>query len=247
MPESETENGLRAADTAERPGHAEAVAAAGASARDLTGVSLSTARLVLREFGADDIDAINEACQDELIQRYTTVPSPHARSDAEKFVLEVAPAGRRAGTDAVFGVFVAGGAQTGAAQTGTAQTGAGPADSPSAKWGGLVGAVGMHRIAHLGEPCGGNGELGYWAARWARGHGYVAEAAAAVCRWGFAELGLARIEWYSLAGNESSWAVARRCGFVREGTLRAWLVHRGARHDAWAGSLLPGELPDTTA
>jgi RimJ/RimL family protein N-acetyltransferase len=222
----------------ESPGHVGAAVPAAATARDLTGVSLSTARLVLREFGADDIDAVNEACQDELIQRYTTVPSPYTRSDAEKFVLEIAPAGRRAGTDAVFGVFVA---------DGGAQTGAGPAESAPARWGGLVGAVGMHRIAHLGESYGGNGELGYWAAPWARGHGYVAEASAAVCRWSFADLGLARIDWYALAGNEGSWAVARRCGFVREGTLRAWLVHRGARHDAWAGSLLPGELPDTTA
>ncbi|HEY3869093.1 MAG TPA: GNAT family N-acetyltransferase [Actinocrinis sp.] len=238
MRESETEDGPRAAETVESHRHVGAAGAGATVARDLTGVSLSTARLVLRELGADDIDAITAACQDELIQRYTTVPSPYSRADAEKFVLEVSPAGRRAGTDAVFGVFVAGGADG---------AGAGPADSVLARQGGLVGTVGMHRIAHVGASYGGNGELGYWAAPWARGHGYVAEAAAAVCRWGFADLGLARIEWYALSGNESSWAVARRCGFRRDGTLRAWLVHRGARHDAWAGSLLPGELTDTTS
>jgi RimJ/RimL family protein N-acetyltransferase len=239
MPDSEITGGPRTAENADTvetvasSGHAGQAGPAVAPRRDFTGLSLSTARLVLREFRDDDIDAITEACQDELIQRNTTVPSPYTRGEAVKFVREACPDGRRAGKDVVFGVFVAGGAEE--------------VDARLAQRGGLVGAVGMHRIGHLGAPCGGNGELGYWAASWARGHGYVAEAAAAVCRWGFADLGLTRIEWYALAGNEDSWAVARRCGFVREGTLRSWLVHRGVRHDAWAGSLLPGELVGAAA
>lgn len=226
MPDTETAEGPQTAGTVATAEHGGPVGPVAAPVRDLTGISLRAPGLVLREFGEADLDVITEACQDELIQRYTTLPSPYSRSDAEKFVLEISPKGRAAGTDAVFGVFEAGGA------------------GDLAAWGGLVGAVGMHRIAHLDAPFGGNGELGYWTAPWARRRGLTARAAAAVCRWGLDELGLARIEWYAVAGNEGSWGVARRCGFVREGTLRAWLVHRGARHDAWAASLLPGELPD---
>jgi RimJ/RimL family protein N-acetyltransferase len=65
-----------------------------------------------------------------------------------------------------------------------------------------------------------------------------------VCRWGFAELGLARVLAFkgeAVAGNTASWRVVEKLGFVREGTLRAFLVQRGVRKDAWTGSLLRGE------
>ena len=53
-------------------------------------VTLRTERLVLRAPTADDIDAITAACQDPAIQRFTSVPSPYARTDAEDFVRLVA-------------------------------------------------------------------------------------------------------------------------------------------------------------
>lgn len=53
-------------------------------------VTLRTERLVLSSPDASDIDAIYEACQDPLIQRFTTVPSPYQRADAEGFVELVA-------------------------------------------------------------------------------------------------------------------------------------------------------------
>lgn len=49
-------------------------------------VILRTPRLVLSVPTADDVDAIAAACQDPDIQRFTLVPSPYARSDAEDFV-----------------------------------------------------------------------------------------------------------------------------------------------------------------
>lgn len=52
-------------------------------------VTLRTRRLVLSLPTAADVDAIFEACQDAEIQRYTTVPSPYARTDAETFVARV--------------------------------------------------------------------------------------------------------------------------------------------------------------
>lgn len=53
-------------------------------------VTLRTERLVLSAPTADDIDAIFAACQDELIQRYTTVPVPYERQHAEGFVEKTA-------------------------------------------------------------------------------------------------------------------------------------------------------------
>jgi len=194
-------------------------AAEAAVVRDLTGVALSTPRLILREWRETDIDAITEACQDEQIQRYTMVPAPYTRADAEKFVRETSPALRAAGTDAVFGVF--------AADPGT-----------------LVGAVGLHRIAQVAEPAGGSAGIGYWTAPWARRRGYTTEAVAAVCRWGFQEFGLALIRWDAIVGNDGSWKVARRNGFVLEGTRRACLLHRGVRKDLWVGSLLSTEFAE---
>ena len=53
-------------------------------------VILRTARLELSPPTGDDVDAIFAACQDELIQRFTTVPSPYARAHAEGFVIKAA-------------------------------------------------------------------------------------------------------------------------------------------------------------
>ena len=84
----------------------------------------------------------------------------------------------------------------------------------------------------------GDAEVGYWCVPGARGQGVVSEAVKAICRWGFAELGLARIEWAATVGNQASLAVARKCGFQEEGVARMGLVTRGVRHDGWRAALL---------
>src|ERR1700677_3331781 len=191
-------------------------AAKSAPSLDLTQVTLRTERLVLRRWAESDIDAITEVCQDPEIQRYVPVPVPYTRADAETFVREIAPSGAAAGTDVVFGVF---GAES---------------DRP-------VASVGLHRMKDLESPCGGVGEIGYWAAPGSRGRGYMTEAAREVCRWGFAELGLARIEWLAIVGNEASWRVVEKLGFAREGTLRSYSIQRGVRRDLWIGAILREE------
>jgi RimJ/RimL family protein N-acetyltransferase len=197
-------------------GHGQAATGA-AAGTDFSAVTLRTERLLLRPWGEQDIDAITAACQDPEIQRYVPVPAPYTRADAENFVREAAPRGRAAGTDVVFGAI-------------TRETGE------------AVAAVGLHRIKALGAEYGGAAEIGYWTAPGARGRGYMTEAVREVCRWGFEELGLARIEWIAVAGNEASWRVVQKLGFTLEGTLRGWLVQRGRRHDGWIGSLLRSEV-----
>lgn len=85
-------------------------------------------------------------------------------------------------------------------------------------------------------------EIGYWTAPWARGSGVMTAAARLACAWGFDQLGLGRIEWWSNVGNVASRRVAEKLGFRFEGTVRARLLHRGVRVDGWGAGLLPGEL-----
>ncbi len=48
--------------------------------------TLHAGDLVLRPATAADADAVTAACQDPEIPRWTTVPSPYARADAEWFI-----------------------------------------------------------------------------------------------------------------------------------------------------------------
>ncbi|MDX6327994.1 MAG: hypothetical protein QOI83_377 [Streptomycetaceae bacterium] len=185
--------------------------------------TLTTGRLVLRPFGPADTEALYAACQDQEIPRWTSVPSPYTREHAAAFVAQTCPDGWR--DDRLYNFAV------------TAKDN-----------GRLVGSMGLVRLELLRAPER-QAELGYWTVKEARGRGYTAEAASAVARWAFGELGVERLEWVAEAGNAGSRAVALKTGFRMEGTLRAKLVSNGTRRDMWAGSLLPSDLglPSGTA
>jgi RimJ/RimL family protein N-acetyltransferase len=53
--------------------------------------TLTGRRVLLRPWRADDVEAVLAACQDPEIQRWTQVPVPYGRADAEGFVRGVAP------------------------------------------------------------------------------------------------------------------------------------------------------------
>lgn len=53
-------------------------------------VTLRTARLVLSIPTGADIDRITEAAQDPEVPRWTTLPSPYVRQDAEEFIAKAA-------------------------------------------------------------------------------------------------------------------------------------------------------------
>jgi RimJ/RimL family protein N-acetyltransferase len=100
----------------------------------------------------------------------------------------------------------------------------------------VVGSIGM-RVN------GGTGHVGYWCAREARGQGIVPDALRALSRYGFDELGLARMELITDPDNRASQRVAEKVGYQREGVLRSHLLHPdGRRRDSVMFSLLPGEL-----
>ncbi|MEU6124816.1 GNAT family N-acetyltransferase [Streptomyces sp. NPDC047123] len=67
-------------------------------------VTLTTERLFLSIFTPADTDETYQACQDPEIQRWTTIPSPYARVDAETFIGRMVPDGWRGDAEYTFAV-----------------------------------------------------------------------------------------------------------------------------------------------
>jgi RimJ/RimL family protein N-acetyltransferase len=177
-------------------------------------VEISAGALHLRPWRPADADAVYQACQDAEIQRWTRVPSPYTRADADEFVRRTAPAGWARGTSATFAVV-------------------------DATTGGLLAAVGLDRLSDDHLSGGGNAEIGFWCAAEHRGKGVTTRAVGTVARWAFGALGVQRLGWYAEVGNWPSRRVAEKSGFTIEGTLRRWATVRGRRVDCWVGSRLP--------
>ena len=65
-------------------------------------------------------------------------------------------------------------------------------------------------------------EAFYWLDSRARGRGIASEALDLVTNWAFRDHDIVRVQVVTHLQNEPSQRVARRCGFRREGVLRAW-------------------------
>ncbi|MNX35056.1 putative ribosomal N-acetyltransferase YdaF [compost metagenome] len=87
------------------------------------------------------------------------------------------------------------------------------------------------------------GEVGYWLAEAMQGRGIITRACRAIIDFGFADLGLHRLELRCGSENLRSQAVATRLSFTREGKLRQafWMNERF--HDQVLYSLLATERP----
>jgi RimJ/RimL family protein N-acetyltransferase len=176
-------------------------------------IEITAGALHLRPWRPDDANAVHLACQDPDIQRWTLVPVPYLRSDADHFVARTAPEAWASGTGAPFAVV-------------DATTGA------------LLASVGLVHLRDSGQA-----EIGYWCAAPARGRGVTTAAVGAVARWAFGALGVGRLEWRAEVGNWASRRVAEKAGFTLEGTLRRALPRRdGTLADGWVGSLLPDDM-----
>ena len=175
-------------------------------------VTLADDRLVLSAPTESDVDTITALCQDPVIQEWTTVPSPYARSDAEGFVTGMVAAGWAQDKDYTWGIRVDGR---------------------------LVGMIGLSRQPEgsaeigywLGADVRGQGIMDRairlvlaWAFDDADGPR------------------LERIEWHAFAPNWASWRAAWRVGFRFEAAVRGAVLQRGRRRDDWAGTLLRDDV-----
>jgi RimJ/RimL family protein N-acetyltransferase len=185
-------------------------------------VSLSDDFVTLRPWSRDDAGFIADASGDPAIQRYSVPhdrrghPSPpQSITDAEAMIDEFAANWRASAT------------------TGR----------PS----GVTFAITEARSGALAGMCGVDDwsaedvvQIGYWLAPRARGRGYATRAVILLTRWLF-ELGAARVFMTIVTGNEPSVEVARRAGFVYEGTMRSHGVWRDERCDVMWFAALPKE------
>jgi RimJ/RimL family protein N-acetyltransferase len=157
-------------------------------------VELPTLRdgdLVLRPKTPGDAEALVAACQDPEIPRWTLVPSPYTRADADHFIA-ISDQDAAAGT-AVHLIAVA-------------------ADD-----GRLLGSFSVMELDR--EP--GYGEIGYWVAAAARGRGIATRAVRLLTDWARTDLGLTRIEILPHKDNEPSRRVAELAGYRDTGELVA--------------------------
>lgn len=74
-------------------------------------VEITAGRLHLRPWRPDDAEAVHAACQDPAVQRWTRVPVPYRREDAETYVGAVSEQGWTSGTAAHLAVVDAGSEQ----------------------------------------------------------------------------------------------------------------------------------------
>ena len=62
--------------------------------------------------------------------------------------------------------------------------------------------------------------IGYWLSEHVSGRGLMTRSVQQLCKYGFEQLHLERIEIRAAISNPSSWSIADRLGFTREGVLR---------------------------
>lgn len=186
-------------------------------------VTLSDGLITLRPWAAGDAPFMAEAYTDPAIRRYNgdhdrlgNPAPPLSTADAEAVIEEIAAGWREF------------------AATGKPRVAFAIVDASS---GDLAGACGVDDWTTEDVA-----QIGYWIAPTARGRGFATRATILLTRWLF-ELGAARVFLTVVEGNDGSVAVARRAGFVYEGTMRAHSVWQGNRYDVRWFAALPQEWP----
>lgn len=171
----------------------------------------------LRPWRDSDLPELVQACRDQEIVRWTSVPTDYTEADARNYL--------RQRYDAAFAGLTA------------------PFAVVDASSGRLLGSISLLRFS-WGHA---RGEVGYWLASWARGQGHATRAVRLICAWGFSALRLERIDLMAATGNPASQSVAERAGFTREAVLRDYMRGAFERQDMVMFGLLRGELDSAPA
>ncbi|MCX5556252.1 GNAT family N-acetyltransferase [Streptomyces sp. NBC_00038] len=185
-------------------------------------ISISTERLVLRALEDEDVSALAEMMNDEMVAAWTAVPQPFTEDGARSWITDYAPAERAAGR----------GLDLAVTEFLTQR---------------LVGIIQLAKTNwHVRST-----ELSYIIAPWARGEGYASEASLATAQWLFRDQKFERIELRTAADNTASQQVAQKIGCISEGVLRGACIARTRTEDGgWTDvrtdyivwSLLPEDL-----
>lgn len=149
--------------------------------------------IALRPTQEKDILSIYEACQDPLIPRFTTVPSPYTMTHATSFIREQAPAHFQQKKELLFTITK------------------GHAEEEK-----FCGVISFHTISLHNH----SAELGYWIAAAARGEGIGTTATKLISEYGFSTIGFRRIEALVNTDNIASQALLISAGFEHEGVMR---------------------------
>jgi RimJ/RimL family protein N-acetyltransferase len=185
-------------------------------------ISISTERLVLRAYEEEDIPALAEMMNDELVTAWSSAPHPFTEAVARDWITGRAPAERREGRGIVLAV----------------------SEFLTQR---LVGTVHVRNT----DWCCRSAEAGYLVAPWARGEGYASEAVLATAQWLFVDQKFERLELRTAADNTAAQQVAQKIGCISEGVLRnAGIVRSQNAHGGWlqvrtdliVWSLLPEDL-----
>jgi ribosomal-protein-alanine N-acetyltransferase len=86
-------------------------------------------------------------------------------------------------------------------------------------------------------------EAFYWLDHTVRGRGLASEALNLVTAWAFGDHDIVRVQLVTRLDNLASHAVAQRCGYTREGVLRAWQPVKTTHPDVIMWSRLANDLP----
>jgi RimJ/RimL family protein N-acetyltransferase len=155
----------------------------------------------LKPFEEADLGAMAALLEDPAVLRFTRVPVPPP-DDFPRIWFDAYEVGRRDGTRELFTV----------------------AATADGEFLGLAMAPRIDRAARTAE-------LGYVVAPHARGRGVATQALAALTAWAFEAQNVFRSELLISVDNEASKRVAARCGYVREGVLRAMHFKADLRED----------------
>ena len=189
-------------------------------------IVLTGPRVVLSIPGEADIDRIAELCQDATIARWTTIPVPYSRADAEGFVLDLVTGGWARGTNCTWAI----------------------RSSPRGQLDGVIGlddiGDGKAEIGYWLAPDARGRGLMSEAVALACEYAFTAESGPSAAAPG---LGLRRLVWHAYVGNAASASVARRAGFRYEGFRRLGGLQRGIRLDDWQAGLLRDDPREPTS
>jgi RimJ/RimL family protein N-acetyltransferase len=174
--------------------------------------TIEAAGIRLRPLRADDAADVEAACNDPEIQRFLPLlPRPYTRDDAVTWLRDGAPA-----------AWAAGGASYAVADPATDR---------------LLGTIGVHHV----DTDRAQGEIGYWAAPWARGRGVATAATRALTERAIAD-GFDRLELLVDWENPKSARVALAAGFQPEGARRGAVRNRdGSRREVAVFARLVGD------